>query len=61
MSLNFSGRLMVGSRIYGWEEGVLPTVVVTRQVVDFLKFRIATLVMIPEGFHSLVEVVARLP
>ena len=28
---------------------------------DFLNCRIATLVMIPEGFHSLAEVVARLP
>ena len=64
LPLNLSGKLMVGSRTYGWEEDVLkPGSNGGCDSVDggFLECRIATLLMIPEGFHSLVEVVARPP
>ena len=62
--LNFSGRQTVHSRTNGWEEeevelganGGCGSV-----VVCVLICRIEAPVMIPEGFHFRVEVVARLP
>ena len=64
VSLNWSGTSTVGSRTYGWEEDVVGLGAdggCDSAVVDFLKCRIATHTMIPEGFHSLARVVASLP
>ena len=64
LSLNLSSSLTVGSRTYGWEEDVVgPSSDGGCDTAGdgFLEVSIATLLMIPEGFHSLIEVVARLP
>ena len=54
----------MGSRTYGWEEDVVgPSSDGGCDTAGdgFLEVSIATLLMIPEGIHSLVEVVAKLP
>ena len=62
MPLNLLGRLTEVSRTYGCEGEVVRLGVdgsVAWRVVGFWMCRFEALVMIPEGFHFLVEVVAR--